>query len=173
MKRFHYVNNKGLERNIAAICQLTGCNDLTELFRLLFISDKDFIRFTDAYCISRVDFERVFDCDVHCYVYIPEEVFNSIKKCHIESNTFSIARIFRSILVRVVECFIIGGFEYWQMFKMEVFESCKISEENDIVESTSLFLKIGTRHMSERWGINTGKLSFYNTSNEFLGYLLL
>lgn len=99
-------------------------------------------------------------------------LFNyGLKQCHKELDTYSIALIWRSILIDVVECFADDGRDAWEDFKRRVMEMGEI-HENEKQEINERFIEsIGSVHIP---GLSTqfiSKVCFFTFGNEFIGYL--
>lgn len=173
MKRFHFVNNQELDSSIVSLCSSLDCRNLSKLLELIFDSDDEFYEFATGFCRRDTVFETVNVCRVDSYVLIPEAVYNTMKLCHKELDTFSIALIWRSILITIVECFIAGGFQEWQRYKRGVILGCETSEMEDVENDRELLSEVRNCHKINFTEMIGGKISFFNNSNEFLGYLRL
>lgn len=168
MKRFHFMNNVDLDKRVSAICQLYKVRDLSELFTLLFEDEDEFLRFVKAFCIRDRVFFSVKECDVDSYVKIPEAVFKTLKLCHMELNTFSIAFIFRSILISVVDCFQKGGMVLWNEYKRDLISAKDESDNSDIQDNFELIEMIKKYHMAAFPKNFFGKISLFSYWNSFL-----
>lgn len=168
MKRFHFVNNEELDYSLNVICKSNNCKDLSELFEVLFCDEIEFIKFINAYCHVDVLLKRVVRCNIDNYVKIPEGVFNSMKLSHKELDTFSIAIIFRSVLIEIVECFESGGMEMWEVYKLRLIGDCENIVENDNIRNTELINLLRSSRMATLISGNIEKITFFNHNSEFL-----
>lgn len=129
MVRFHFMNNGILDKDIMALCEQNKCNGISDFVnKVLFVGMKEFLVFINYYCNNR-KFKTVSGCRVNRKVSIPEGVYHGLKLCHKELDTYSIALIWRSFLIDVVECFTTGGIEKWEDFKRSVVEIERIREK--------------------------------------------
>lgn len=172
MIRFHFTNNIKLDTDIIAICEMCDCSTMTNLLnRVLFVNIREFLLFMNYYCQRNAGFKNICGCTVNRKISIPEVVYLSMKLCHEEMNTFSIALIWRSFLLDIVECFQLGGLERWEDFKREVIESGENIERENRLENNRFIKSINNVHMT---GINTqdiSKIGFFTFGNRFLGHL--
>lgn len=171
MKRFHFMNNVDLNDGLSGVYEECGCRRLTVLMRRLFKNEEEFLNFMNCYCNQAAEFPEMLECSVDSYVSIPEPVYNSMKLCHKEQDTFSIALIWRSFLIDVIECFRIGKMDAWLSFKANVIDIITKREIQDAHANSGLISYIINAHMINFSGVNIGKIVFFDKINNFLAYL--
>lgn len=171
MKKFHFMNTVELEKRVQRICDEYNCRGLSSLIRRLFSSEDVFLYFIKAYCHLYDEFRFTEECIVDRKVWIPVSVFRTLKSCHNEHNQFSIALIWRSVLLEIIERFEVGGWEAWEEYKNEIIESCR-NIEQEIEKNQYLTEKLLT-HMVQYQEGRPEKIAYFDYFNKYLGYLLI
>lgn len=172
MKRFHFKNNPELDMQLLKLYKAFNCKTLTDFInRVLFSNQREFLIFIDYYCCNNIEFEKIDRCIKNRKVSIPEAVYNSIKLCHKELDTYSMALIWRSFLINVVDCFLKGGRENWENYKRSLIETVEIDEENSRSMNVTFMSEAQSVHISNMIPKNISKIVFFSISNVFLGYL--
>lgn len=172
MVRFHFKNNRELDNGILSLCEEFKIRGITAFINnFLFESEQELILFITSYCSDDKNFKSITGCGVSRKVSIPEPVYHSMKLCHKELDTFSIAVIWRSFLIDVLKCFTEGGFDAWQEFKFAVIESVLTSQRKVRNENKNLIKLVKSVHMHNFKLLSINRISFFDRNNEFLGYL--
>lgn len=172
MVRFHFKNNEKLDTKFINLCNSFNCNAMSAFInKVLFRNFTEFLIFINYYCSKDRDFKVVQGCRINRKVSIPDEIYHSLKLCHKEKNTFSIAFIWRSFLIDVVECFLAGGLVEWENFKREVIESGQIQEKQSRDNNKFLLNSIYNVHIPGISSLNISKIVFFTIGNRFLGHL--
>lgn len=172
MKRFHFKNNEVLDSKIIDLSNKNNCASLTIFIRrVLFNDEKEFLIFMNYYYQRNIGFKIVNGCSVNRKVSIPEAVYHGLKLCHKELDTYSMALIWRSFLIDIVECFETGGGEAWQDFKKLVIENGVTHEKRQRKNNKIILRRIQAVHIPGISSRNINKIVFFNNSNEFIGYL--
>lgn len=172
MKRFHFMNNEALDNNLLSLCEVYQCETISNLInRILFCDIREFLIFMNHYCQKNVEFKTVKKCTIRRKISIPEVIYFSMKLCHEEFNTYSIALIWRSFLIDLVECIERGGLDEWEKFKRHVLD-IGIMQERKLRKNNRVILrKINSVHIPGILRKNISKIGFYTFGNEFMGYL--
>lgn len=172
MIRFHFMNNKDLDNEIMRLCASFNCDSMSVFINgILFENETDFLIFINHYCNGLNTFQRISGCRINRKVSIPETVYHGLKLCHKELDTYSIALIWRSLLLKVVECFNTGGLEAWKEFKDRTIQSGEIRDNNHAENNSLLLNMISNVHIPGFQSQNISKIGFYTFGNEFLSYL--
>lgn len=172
MMRFHFMNNEELDNQITAICKEYHCDNISKLLnKVLFSKKNEILIFINYYCNSRINFKTVKGCRVNRKISIPDVVYHSLKLCHKELNTYSIALIMRSLLIEIAECFATGGLKAWEDFKKLVVEIGQIKESRIKKDNQILLRNINSVHIPSISPKHISKIGFYTFGNEFIGYI--
>lgn len=172
MIRFHFVNNEKLDNDISVLCDKYNCNGISKLInQVLFRDQLELLVFINHYCSENRNFKTVKGCRINRKVSIPEVVYHGMKLCHKELNTFSIAFIWRSLLIDIIECLKNGGLKAWENYKRHVIEIGENNENDKRVVNTNFLDNIKSVHMPQLSQQNISKVVFFNFGNEYLGYL--
>lgn len=172
MIRFHFMNNKGLDEKILAICESENCNGMSMLMNHVCFSDlREFLLFINNYCQRDEQFRTIKKCKVNRKVSIPDAVYHGLKLCHKELDTFSIALIWRSVLIDFVECYNAGGLNAWEDFKRDVIGNGQIREKRQRKDNKVLLKEISSVHITGNTWQNISKIAFYTLGNQFIGYI--
>lgn len=172
MMRFHFKNNDRLDQAIMDLVERYNCDGISMLLNnILFRNVREFLTFVNHYCVEDMVFRTVEGCKVNRKVSIPDVVYHGLKLCHKELSTFSIALIFRSLLIDVVECFAAGGLEAWEDFKRRVIEMGEIHEIVEREINDRFIQTIESVHIPGFTWQNISKVCFFTLGNEFIGYL--
>lgn len=172
MKRFHFMDNEGLDQKIKDIYNTYNCNKLSIFItRVLFRNENEFLIFMTYYCQRNSKFKTVKNCKISKKVTIPDAVYHTMKLCHKELNTYSIALIWRSFLIDVVECFTNTGLDGWTEFKEKIIENGQKNEKNKNIKNKPFLKKINCVHIPGLTASSISKIVFFSFNNEFIGYL--
>lgn len=172
MKRFHFKNNKELDSKIYRLKEKFICSTLSDLFnKKLFKGVREFLNFMNFYCYRNTKFKNTTGCNVSRKVSIPFVVYYSMKLCHDELDTFSIAFIWRSMLLDIVDCFERGGLEEWERFKMSVIDSGKTRDKNQAKDNELLLDNLSSVHIPGLIWQNISKIVFFTLGNQYMGHL--
>lgn len=171
MIRFHFVNNAELDREIMSLCERFNCRRMSDFVnRFLFRNLREYLIFVNRFC-QEGNFAIVSGCRVNRKVSIPESVYHGLKLCHKELDTYSIALIWRSLLLKVVECFNDGGLEVWEEYKRQVIERGEMKEKRLKRANKSFLASVISVHIPGVLSNQINKIGFYDNNNEFLWYL--
>lgn len=172
MMRFHFLNNERLDNEIMILVKRFNCVGLSMFINhILFKDVKEFLNIVNYYCVKNMGFRTVKGCKINRKVSIPDVVYHGLKLCHKELNTYSIALIWRSILIDVVECFNTGGREEWEDFKRRVMEIGESDEVEQRDANETFIESIDSVHIPGFQWQNISKVCFFTLGNEFIGYL--
>lgn len=164
MIRFHFMNNEDLDNALMKLCEVYNYDSISILInQVLFQNMREFIMFINHYCHENTVFKTVVGCRVNRKVSIPDTVYHSMKLCHKELNTYSIALIWRSLLLDIIECFTIGGLDEWNEFKRSVIEKGIMREKKTRKDNRILLNHINSVHIPGTSWQNISKIGFYES----------
>lgn len=173
MTRFHFVNNQNFEDKRNKLYRLYNCNSLTRLIKKIFNNNQNLIDYVNCIPPDNLNIEKMDNLNIHSYILIPIEVYNTIKLLHLEINTFSMAEVFRSIIEFVFDYILRYENITWLEYLQSFIEARKIHEKTKIKQNIELHNSLRTAHMSNLLTTEIKKAVFFDISGSFSGYLII
>lgn len=176
MQKFHYMENPEFQNDITELYKKLNCRSFTGFFILIFrtkseTATENAVKFINCLDYQRLIIQTTYDCTKNVYIRIEEEVHRTLKHFHDTMNTFSMAEIFRSMIIEAVNFIVEYGLEIWHIYLEELL--LQTDEHNEIKKNEFInhYRNIDQAHMCLNYISKSKKMAFFDFSSHYLDFV--